>query len=981
MKKTLTPVLSLLICFSFFMSLSAQEKIKVACVGDSITFGAGIAQRELNSYPAQLAKSLGDKWEVKNFGLNGRTLLTRGDAPYVNSAPYKAALAFQPNVVIIKLGTNDSKPQNWRQKNSFINDYTQMVNSFRQLDSKPTIYLCKAVPVFPEQWGIKDSVVQYEVNPRVAHVAKKMGLPLIDLYTPLKKHPELFPDKVHPNAAGAKVMVEHMAPLLKKYGKKAPPISQEKFSAADDLVIWDDEAAYDFEVAYPVGNGRLGAMPFATFPNERILINEESIWAHTQDLYMDENLFPHLEKVKELEASGDYKAADDYFQKFISASGSKGKNPHSYQLLGWLKLNYQNTGKIKSTKRSLDLKTGIATNIYTLQDGSIITQEVFASAPENVIVINIKADKVLELEVAMDKAKVIGSDLVIASQASGAKGTKFIGRVRSPQVGQASTDGTKLSFSKSTNITLYLSASTDFNMTQSAVKLADGWQKSALEDLNKLSAKSFATIKSSAIADHQKYLNRVDADFGSTSESILRLPTSQRLARLKKGAHDDPDLMETYFQFGRYLLIASSRPGTLPANLQGLWNPYMSAPWGSDYHLNINIQMNYWAAETTNLSELHTPFFKLIRLYQPSGKDMARRLGMKGWCMGHASDLWGSARLMGVRPLWAGSFFGGQWMTFHILEHYRFTKDKQILEDNWDILSASVEFVDSWLIPGPNGTLMARPASSPENLYSYKDATGKQQKAGLNAGNSYDQFMILQVLNDYVEAAKVIGKEKQTLVKKAQSLIPKIYQPQVAKDGRLMEWRLPFEEAQPGHRHISHVIGAYPGNQINLDTDPKMRSAVLKALEGRLARGGAGTGWSRAWTIGMFARFSDAPRAYENLHGILTKSTLPNLWDNHPPFQIDGNFGSTAAVAEMLLHSHNNEIKLLPALPSQWPNGFIKGLKARGDYSVDIKWQKGQLITAQITAGKMTSGPVKISYKKQSKTINLQKGQTIQVSF
>jgi alpha-L-fucosidase 2 len=393
--------------------------------------------------------------------------------------------------------------------------------------------------------------------------------------------------------------------------------------------------------------------------------------------------------------------------------------------------------------------------------------------------------------------------------------------------------------------------------------------------------------------------------------------------------------------------------------------------------------MNYWPAETTNLPETHGPLFDLIRYYQPGGQEMARRLGMKGWCMGHSTDIWGHAQLMSRTAFWGGSFFGGQWMTFHILEHYRFNRDKDFLEQNWDILTASAEFVDSWLIPGPeNGQLMSRPSCSPENSFLYKDKAGKEVRAALSAGNTFDQFMILQVFNDYVEAAEALGKQNDPFVKKIKGTIPKVYRPRIAEDGRLMEWRLPFKEREPGHRHISHVIGAYPGNQINLDRDPEMRDAVMKSIEGRLQRGGAGTGWSRAWTIGMFARLSDSERSYENLIAILRRSTLDNLFDNHPPFQIDGNFGATAAVAEMLLHSHNDEIKLLPALPLQWPDGHVRGLRARGDYTVDIQWKDGALSSATIHAGgNAAGGKVPVVYRNMKKEIELSPGSKAAVSL
>ena len=970
------------------LGAEAATPIKVACVGDSITFGHGIADRRNNSYPAQLGKMLGEGWEVRNFGISGSTLMSQGDRPYIKTSRYQAAHAFEPDVVIIKLGTNDTKPQNWKPENwrhrkAFVGDYIQLINSFRNLESKPVVWICEPVPVFADRWGINDKTVREEIIPRIHYIARKAGVPVFDLYAPLKGHPDFFPDKVHPDADGAAEMAKVIARRLSKYGKNAPVLPEPAKGPDDELVIWDDLPAYDFELAYPVGNGRLGAMPYANFPQERILLNEETIWGKSDQLFMPENCFPHLEKVRELEAAGDYAGADAYFEKHISGGGSAKKNSHSYQLLGWLNLDYRNTAAIKSTVRSLDLKTGVARAVYTLVDGSIITQDLFASAPDDVIAVTIRSDKPLDLGVMLEGAQVEGTDLVKTAQATGSEGTRFTGRVRVAHPA-AVASGDVFEVKQAKAITLYVSASTDFTHLEPAKKRAEGWQEEALADLDALNGKSIDDVKKAAIADHQKYFNRVDSDFGRTADEIRKLPTPVRLNRITRGAHDDPDLMETYFQFGRYLLIASSRPGCLPANLQGLWNPYENAPWGSDYHLNINLQMNYWPAETCNLAEMHQPFIDLIRSYQPAGKEMARRLGMKGWCMGHSTDVWASARLMGKRPLWAASFLSGQWTTFHILEQYRFNLDPKILEDNWDVLTDSVTFADSWLIPGPGGTLMTRPSTSPENMFSYKDKDDELVQAAISAGNTYDQFLILQVFNDYLEAAEVLAKQDDPLVQKIRARLPQVYRPRIADDGRLMEWRKPFDEPRAGHRHISHVIGAYPGNQINLDDDPKMRSAVLKSIEGRLKSGGAGTGWSRAWMIGMFARFSDGERAYENLHAILAKSTLENLWDVCPPFQIDGNFGTTAAIAEMLLHSHNpstgsgqvNEIKLLPALPAKWSDGHIKGLKARGDYTVDISWANGELAGATIRAGAKSPESVRVVYNNKSIELGLKPGKS-----
>jgi len=743
-------------------------------------------------------------------------------------------------------------------------------------------------------------------------------------------------------------------------------------------MIWDDAPAKTWDVAYPVGNGRLGAMPFAEFPTEKILINEETIWARGEALEMPEGSFKDLEQIRALEAAGDYEAADRYFE----ANLQDGSSAYSYQYLGWLNIEYQNVAEIDSTYRELDLSTGVARNEYRLRDGSVIVQETFASAADDVVVVTIQSTQPLDFLVTMEGAEVEGTDLVKAGSGTGAGATRYLSRVRieaGDTTVHASDQGLQVQGVMAA--TIFLSAATDFDRQDSAAKLPEGWQQKAALDLESVAVQLLEDLRRGSIREHQRFYSRLTLDLGQTRPSILELPTKQRLQRLKDDSHDDPDLIETYFQFGRYLLIASSREGTFPANLQGIWNPHEKAPWNSDFHLNINLQMNYWLAETTNLSELHQPVFDFIRYLQPNGREMARRLGMQGWCMGHATDIWGHSRIMSPRALWGGSFFGGQWLATHIMEHYRFTLDTAFLEANWDILTASTEFVESWLIPGPEaGLLMSRPACSPENQFTYIDDDGVTQTAALSAGNSFDQYMILQVFNDYLEAAEVLGKGDTPYVQQIRDLLPNVYRPQIAEDGRLMEWRLPFGEARPKHRHISHVIGAFPGNQINLDEDPDMRDAVMKSIEGRLAAGGAGTGWSRAWTIGMFARLSDGERAYENLHAILTKSTLDNLWDNHPPYQIDGNFGATAAIAEMLLHSHNDEIRLLPALPDNWPDGQIKGLRARGGYTVDIYWEEGRLAQAVVTAGARSPKRVRVVYEDDTTLLNLEPDQPFRIS-
>lgn len=757
---------------------------------------------------------------------------------------------------------------------------------------------------------------------------------------------------------------------------------------ADALQIRDDKPARKWDRAYPVGNGRLGAMLWGLYPVEQVLINEETIWENDGPMETPEDAAVHLEAIRELVAQRDYFAADRYFEKHLL----HGQRPYHYQLAGWLEIHYPAGQELAGMHRSLDMTTGIATNVYALADGNVITQSVYASAPQDVIVVEVRAKTPISFGVSMrgpakkddaaPRALSREGELILAGQASGKMGTRHVTRIRSHAPGLAQSEGDALTFADVTSATLILSVATDVNRERPASgPLPEGWQKKAQTDLQKAAALKVEALCSNAVADHRQYFERVDVEFGTTAKEIRSLPTEARINRLKESGLDDPDLVEDYFQFGRYLLIASSRPGTFPANLQGVWNAHLRPPWRSDYHLDVNLQMNYWLAETTNLAECHMPVFDLIGTLQPQGREMAKRCGMKGWAMGICTDLWGNARTMSSRARWSGNFLCGQWLIFQILHHYRFNRDPRFLESQWDVLTAATEFAEAWLMPGPDGTLITRPGSSPENEFTYTDKNGETQVAAICEGTTYDQHIILEIFKDYLQAADALGKSEDPYVKKIAALLPKVYRPRIGADGRLMEWAHEFGEKQPGHRHLSHLIGAYPGNQINLDDDPKMRNAVTRSLQHRLENGGGGIGWSRAWVIALFARLSNAQEAYQSLEVMLARSTLPSLLNNRRPFQIEGNFGGTAAIAEMLLHSHNGEIKLLPALPTDhWPEGAFAGLRARGDLTVDVRWKNGRLTQATIRAGDHAQPSVKVVYGGKSLTVELAPGQKADLS-
>ncbi len=745
--------------------------------------------------------------------------------------------------------------------------------------------------------------------------------------------------------------------------KVAESISNKSFNPS--TLLWHKKPAEEWENAFPVGNGRLGAMVYGGIKEEKIQLNEDTYWSGGPYSTVVKGGYKELPKIQKLIFEGKPLEAHKIFGRYLMGYPVE---QQKYQSLANLHLFFNEDLEAKNYKRWLDLSEGIAGVEYTI-NGVTYLREVLSSHVDQTIAIRLTASKPgmisFDTELrgvrnsahsnyATDYFRMDGkgeNELILTGKSADYLGIE--GKLRyeaRAQIhadgGTVERDGTRIKVANSNSVTILFVAATNFIN----YKDVSGNEKAEVQNyLENLDNKDYATIRKNTLEDYQSLFNRVELDLPSTSTSYL--PTDERMVSIQ--TDPDPQMSSLSYQFGRYILISSSRPGTQPTNLQGIWNKDMNPSWDSKYTTNINTEMNYWPAEASNLSELTEPLFKMIEELTDQGTEVAsEHYGAKGWVFHQNTDIWRVAAPMDG-PTWGTFTVGGAWLTTHLWEHYQFTQDLKFLEKVYPIIKGSVDFFMDFLVVHPNGKwLVTNPSNSPENppegpgyKYFYDEVTGMYYFTTITAGATMDIQILKDLFKYYGQATQILGRDKeyaQEVLKSRERLVPS----QVGKDGTLQEWMEDYGQLEEKHRHFSHMYGLFPGNVLSKKKTPEFVEPIKAVLE---QRGDGGTGFSRAWKMALWARLSDGDRANSIYKSYLQEQCYLSLFAKcYTPLQVDGSLGVTAAISEMLVQSHEDGIELLPALPKEWDAGRFKGVCTRGAFELDMQWENNAIKTVEI---------------------------------
>lgn len=744
-----------------------------------------------------------------------------------------------------------------------------------------------------------------------------------------------------------------------------------------------------------MGNGRLGAMLFGGVDEERVVLNESSMWSGSRQDADRPDAYRVLPEIRRLLLAGKNVEAEALVNANFTCQGpgSGGGQYGCYQVLGNLHLTFHGdtNAPVENYRRALDLNDAV-TGLRFSRGGVTFQREMFISAPAQVMVLRLSANRPGQISFTArldrpDRFEIVAggnNELLMTGQLDNSvdgKGVRYAARVRVLNHGGAvAVQGNSIVVSKANEAILLISAATDyrgFAGRQTKDPLA-----ASLTDLNQAAKKSYQMLRAAHVADYQKYFRRVSLELTPARPAEAALPTPKRIELAKQNG-GDPSLAALYFNFGRYLLISSSRAGGLPPNLQGIWAEEVHTPWNGDWHLDVNVEMNYWPAEVCNLSDLTQPLFALIASLQKPGEKTAQDYyNAHGWVAHVITNPWGFTS-PGESASWGATTSGSGWLCQHLWDHWLFTRDKQFLRWAYPIMKGSAQFYSDMLIEEPtHHWLVLAPANSPENHFELPNG----QQAAISLGSTFQSELTRYLFTACIESSKILGADKgfrNQLIAERARLAPI----QIGPDGRVMEWLKPYRETEPHHRHVSHLWGLYPGDEISPYTTPALAQAARKSLD---ARGDDGVGWSLAYKAALWARLGDGNHAWRLVRTALDPAygmdirydggggVYPNLFDACPPFQIDGNFGTTAAIAEMLVQSEAGVIHLLPALPDAWTDGTVTGLRARGGFEVDIAWKAGRLSAASIRSDR--GGRCRVDCGGKEITLEIKPGVSIKLN-